>query len=299
MSRRLSGWLLPWMLFVAALPVFAQGVADVNVLLRKPGEVSLGITWEGPPWGARMRVEYGGSSNYGSGTEWLTRAGYPFSGVDTVTLPGTQASGDIHYRIVIEPIGGPPGQATFTSGDSIVATAATANEVCKRNCPDADSNCRLGCDSDSAFFEKALAQCRERCRPDDPDCEGVCQTNLGYVSLPPVWSVKAVTRQCPQGYSPIGVFAEVDWNCSPLDSEFCKHRVVYSARATLSCAIIMKVETGTYYVNEHDLEKETLCSTKRGMPQKVDEAGWWATKLGELQCFGDDAASNCRVRCPE
>ena len=309
MLRRSVTWLFPSALFVVTSPGFAQNVADVNVLPADAGEVTLGITWEWPPWGAQMQVEYGDSPSYGAGSAETVRAGYPIRGADRVTIQGLQPGAIYHYRVVVKPIGGPPGQSPFLTGDHVVAAGATddhrvpsaptATEICKGNCPENDTECRLGCDSDPSYFDKVLALCQSRCRADDPDCEGLCHTNLRYVSLAPVWTVKGVTMSCPAGYSPIGVHTEVDWDCSPPDSDFCKGRIVYSARATLSCAIVLTTQQGTYYVREHDLEKETLCSTKRGIPQKIDEEGWWTTAFGELECFGDDAATNCRVRCPE
>jgi hypothetical protein len=308
MLQRLMTWLLPCSLLVAAAPALAQGVADVNVLPGNPGEVSLGITWEWPPWGAQMRVEYGDTSHYGTSSPAITRAGYPFRGADRVTLQGLQPGGEYHYRVVVQPLGGPPGQMPTATGDNLVLAPATpdpmappaptATALCKRNCPVSDTACQTGCDSDAQYFYKALALCQSRCRSDDPDCQGICHTDLDYVSLAPVWMVKGVTLSCPPGYSPIGVFTEVDWDCSPLDSDFCKGRVVYSARATLSCAVVVHAQERTYYAHVQDLDKETLCSTKRGMPQKVDEVGWRTTRLGELECVAEDAAMNCRVRCP-
>lgn len=89
------------------------GLNGINPILMGPDQVKLQVSWNWPPWGANMRVEYGPTASYGKATDWVGRSGYPFSGTSELMLSGV-SDGPTHYRVVIQPSGGPRGQDGFT-----------------------------------------------------------------------------------------------------------------------------------------------------------------------------------------
>ena len=128
-----------------------------------------------------------------------------------------------------------------------------------------------------------------KCRADDPDCPGACHNNLSYVSMPPKMVLKGLAARCPAQWSVHHTAAIVAPDCFPVDSDFCKGKLRWIASASLTCQRGNGEEFQTY--------SETLCATRRGVPQTAG-GGRWTTAVGESECTGSDPATDCQVRCP-
>lgn len=270
-------------------------IDGVNPILGAPGQVRLQVAWKWPPWGANIRAEYGPTASYGSATEWVSRSGFPFSGTTELVLNGLP-DGAVHYRIVASPTDGPPGQDTYVGGDQVVTPASSAVDLCQRNCPDNDANCRNGCVGDSEYFNKALAACTAKCRADDPDCQAICHNNLNYASNPPTVTAVVPSYTCPAGWQLHHVFARMDFNCHPLGSDFCKDKQSFTAKYSTVC-VTPPDANGNQKSMSNDV---TTCQTRRGAATRDPSAGgnWWQTALGAWECVGT-SYGNCRILCPQ
>jgi hypothetical protein len=270
------------------------GVNSVSPALAGPGQIKFEVSWNWPPWGANMRVEYGLTTSYGKATDWVNRSGYPFSGTTELPVTGLP-DGPLHYRVVIQPSGGPPGQNSYSGPDLVVTPASSAVDLCQRNCPQGDASCKSSCTSDPAYFEKALAACQQKCRADDPDCPNNCRNNLAYVSTPPVITPVTSPDRCLTGWSLHHVFARMDYNCHPLGSDFCKDKQSFESRYDTVCTRV-KDQWGNL---ESTVYTETPCTTRRGAatPDRSVGGNWWQTTFGEWECVGSNYG-DCRILCP-
>jgi len=271
------------------------GIDDVNSLLSGPGEVKFQVTWHWPPWGANMRVEYGPTASYGQATNWVSHEEFPFAGTSEFVLTGLP-DGPLHYRVVITPKGGPPGATGYTSADMVITPVSNASGVCRHNCPEADANCRSQCIKDPAYYDRAVAACRSKCRADDPDCSLTCQQNLGYVSKPPTMTTMGPSHRCASGWRIYYNSVEMNYNCHPLGSDFCKGNQSYWVQFTTVCAT-PKDKFGKFQTTVH---QEKPCLTRRGAATPVPRAGetWEEPQPGAWICT-TDKYDQCKILCPQ
>lgn len=270
------------------------GVNSVNPVLTGPGQVKLEVSWNWPPWGANMRVEYGPTASYAKASDWVNRSGYPFSDNTEVSLSGLP-DGPLHYHVVIQPAGGPPGQTSYNGPDLVVVPPSSAVDLCQRNCPQNDGTCKTSCANDPQYFNKALAACQQKCRADDPDCPNNCRGNLGYVSNPPVITPVTSPDRCQAGWSLHHVAVTMDYNCHPVGSDFCKDKQSFQSRYDTVCTR-PKDQWGNL---DSTVYTETACTTRRGAASPDRSAGgnWWQTAFGAWECVGTNYG-DCRILCP-
>jgi hypothetical protein len=271
-----------------------QGVLAVDTVYRKLGEVNLIVTWSWSPWGGRIRAEYGPTASYGAATEWTARRGYPFSGTSELLLTRLEPGGSIHYRLRLEPTGGPSGQQPVVTDDAVLKVLESEVAICTHNCPDRDARCRAACATDPSWFEKALAACVARCRSDDPDCATICQNDLDYVSNPAAMVPVAASQPCPAGWSLHHIFVRMNFTCQQVET--CGANQSFQAQADTVCT--QPTERPQEYRSR--VLTEYICKTRRGggLPDRAVAGYWHQPKDGSWECSGY-AYGECRVLCPK